>query len=104
MKVKVYTKSGYEYVEMEQPTAEESAKAQTLSAEASAEMEREQARCRIADLEAQLSESDYKVVKYAEAQITGDTLPYSAEEMSALHAEREALRKEINNLQAQYQL
>lgn len=47
-------------------------------------------------LKAQIAESDYKVIKCAEAQLMGEELPYNVAE---LHAQRQALRDEINELQ-----
>lgn len=52
----------------------------------------------IADLKAQLDATDYKVVKCSEAQLAGKELPY---DISALHAERQAIRDLINELEAQ---
>lgn len=50
----------------------------------------------IEQLKAQLSESDYKVVKLAEALAIGGDMPYNAQ---ALHAERQAIRDRINELE-----
>ena len=51
---------------------------------------------KIRDLEANLGATDYKVIKCSEAQILGETMPY---DMEAIHAERQAIRDEINRLQ-----
>ena len=51
---------------------------------------------RIAELKKQLSATDYKVIKCAECQFLGEELPYDVE---ALHAERQAIRDEINELE-----
>lgn len=50
----------------------------------------------IEQLKAQLTSTDYKVVKCSEAQMTGEELPY---DIVALHAERQALRDRINELE-----
>lgn len=61
-----------------------------------------QAQWRIAQLTEQLRESDYKVIKVAEAAAVGAECPYSEEELAALRTEREAARAEINALQAKF--
>ena len=43
-----------------------------------------------------LSEGDYKVIKCMEAFLCGEPLPY---DMQSLHAERQALRLQINNVE-----
>lgn len=50
----------------------------------------------IRDLEAKLGATDYQVIKCSEAQILGDEMPY---DMEKIHAERQAIRNEINELQ-----
>jgi hypothetical protein len=50
----------------------------------------------IAELKRQLSATDYKVIKCAECQLLGEAMPYDVE---ALHAERQAIRDEINRLE-----
>lgn len=50
----------------------------------------------IAKLKAELTSTDYKVVKCSEAQMAGEELPY---DIVALHAERQALRDRINELE-----
>ena len=50
------------------------------------------------ELESQLSSGDYRVIKCAEAQAVGETLPYDAEQ---LHAERQAKRDRINAIEAE---
>lgn len=50
------------------------------------------------NLESQLSKSDYKVIKCAEAQAAGSAMPYDAE---ALHAERQQWRDGINAIDAE---
>lgn len=50
----------------------------------------------IESYKAQIAETDYKVIKCSEAQLIGAPMPYDVE---ALHAERQALRDEINTLQ-----
>ena len=49
----------------------------------------------IAKLKAQLSATDYKVIKCMECQLLGLEMPY---DVAALHAERQAIRDEINLL------
>lgn len=53
---------------------------------------------KIESLKAQIAESDYKVIKCAEAQLMGEELPYNVAE---LHAQRQALRGEINKLESE---
>ena len=50
----------------------------------------------IAELKEQLSATDYKVIKCAECQLLGEEMPYDVAE---LHAERQAIRDEINKLE-----
>ena len=47
-------------------------------------------------LKQQLANNDYKIIKCMEATLCGENLPY---DINALHGEREAIRKEINNLE-----
>lgn len=47
-------------------------------------------------LKSELQESDYKVIKCAEAMTIGAEMPYNAE---SLHNERQALRDKINELE-----
>lgn len=58
--------------------------------------EREQMQERIVRLKQALTDSDYKVIKCAEAQMAGVELPYNIAE---LHAERQELRDMINELE-----
>ncbi len=51
----------------------------------------------IQELKAQLSATDYKVIKCAECRLLGADVPYNVEE---LHAERQILRDKINELEA----
>ena len=86
MKARQYKERGeYVLVEMDcpQPTAEE------LSDRRYMEIER---------LKSELQESDYKVIKCAEAICLNDELPYN---MTELHNERQALRDKINELEEQ---
>ena len=50
----------------------------------------------IISLKQQLSETDYKVIKNMEAQLVNEELPYDS---VTLHAERQALRDKINELE-----
>lgn len=52
----------------------------------------------IESLKSELQESDYKVIKCAEAMCLNAELPYN---MTALHKERQALRDKINKLEEQ---
>lgn len=51
---------------------------------------------RILDLKGLLNTTDYKIIKCSEYQLAGVDLPY---DIVALHAERQALRDEINQLE-----
>lgn len=53
---------------------------------------------KIASLKKELSDSDYKVIKNYEATMAGEQPPY---DMTSLHAERQALRDMINQLELQ---
>ena len=48
-------------------------------------------------LKQQLTSTDYKIIKCSEAQLLGEDLPY---DIASLHAERQALRDKINELEA----
>lgn len=50
----------------------------------------------IAALKEQLSATDYKIIKCSEASLVGEELPY---DITALHAERQAIREQINALE-----
>lgn len=50
----------------------------------------------IAERKAQLSATDYKVIKCSECQLLGLKMPYDVE---SLHVQRQALRDEINKLE-----
>ena len=88
MKVRQYKENG-EYVLVEidykQPTADELMQMRYM------EIER---------LKSELQESDYKVIKCAEAICLNAELPYN---MTALHKERQALRDKINELESEVQ-
>ena len=51
-------------------------------------------------LKSELQESDYKVIKCAEAMAVGAEMPYN---MTELHKERQALRDKINELESEVQ-
>lgn len=51
----------------------------------------------IDELKEQLSSTDYMITKCMEASLIGETLPYDIEK---IHAERQAIRVEINRLEA----
>jgi hypothetical protein len=67
----------------------------TPTAEEIARQERE---ARIWALKDQLAQGDYKIIKCAEAQLTNEPVPYNVAE---LVAERNKLRREINELEAE---
>lgn len=50
----------------------------------------------IESLKSELQESDYKVIKCAEAMTIGAEMPY---DVASLHKERQALRDKINELE-----
>lgn len=50
----------------------------------------------IAALKTQLSSTDYKIIKCSEASLVGEELPY---DIVTLHAERQAIRDQINELE-----
>ena len=54
----------------------------------------------IESLKSELQESDYKVIKCAEAICLNVEFPYN---MTALHKERQALRDKINELESEVQ-
>lgn len=51
---------------------------------------------RIAELKLQLGGTDYKIIKCSECQLAGVEMPY---DVVSLHAERQAIRDEINQLE-----
>ena len=61
------------------------------------ELARQQREARIWELKEQLAQGDYKIIKCAEAQLTNEPMPYDVAE---LVAERNAMRDEINELEA----
>ena len=66
-------------------------------------MERDRQRELILDIESlksELQESDYKVIKCAEAMAVGAEMPY---EVASLQKERQALRDKINELESEVQ-
>lgn len=62
------------------------------------EIEQQQREQRIWALKEQLAQGDYKIIKCAEAQLTGEEMPY---DIAALVAERNEYRAEINELEEQ---
>lgn len=66
----------------------------TPTEEEIAQQQREQ---RIWELKEQLAQGDYKIIKCAEAQLTNEPMPY---DVATLVAERNAMRAEINELEA----
>jgi len=55
---------------------------------------------KIKDLQSELSETDYVIIKTYEAKIIGDKEPYTEEEVKAVVETRRGLRDKINELQA----
>lgn len=53
---------------------------------------------RIAELKSELNSTDYKIIKCSECSLAGVELPY---DIAELHAERQALRDEINELETE---
>ena len=51
-------------------------------------------------MKSELQDSDYKVIKCAEAMAVGAEMPY---DMESLHKERQALRDKINELESEVQ-
>ena len=51
-------------------------------------------------LKSELQDSDYKVIKCAEAMTIGEEMPY---DVASLHKERQALRDKINELESEVQ-
>lgn len=58
----------------------------------------EEKQAKIKELQSELNESDYKIIKCNEYKLAGLELPYDIEE---LHKQRQALRDEINKLQGE---
>lgn len=58
----------------------------------------QQVTAQIADLKARIAASDYKVIKTYEYTLLGEQTGY---DMEAVHAERQALRDQINTLETQ---
>lgn len=56
---------------------------------------------KIAALKELLAETDYKIIKSYEYQLVGLELPY---DVAALHAERQAIRDQINALEEAAQI
>ena len=52
----------------------------------------------IAELKAELTSTDYKIIKCSECSLAGVDLPY---DIAELHAQRQALRDEINELEGE---
>jgi hypothetical protein len=73
-----------------------------LTEEEKAELARQrqisQLTAQIADLKARIAASDYKVIKTYEYALLGEQTGY---DMEAVHAERQALRDQINSLETQ---
>lgn len=58
----------------------------------------EEKQAKIKELQSELNESDYKIIKCNEYKLAGLELPYDIEE---LHKQRQALRDGINKLQGE---
>ena len=77
---------------------EEIAKREAYNGEYTIEEIEEPISEQIASIKNQLSSTDYKIIKCSEAQLLGKELPY---DIAPLHAERQALRDKINELEQQ---
>ena len=53
---------------------------------------------RISALKDELAATDYQIIKCSEYQLAGQALPY---DLAALHAQRQGLRDQINELEAE---
>lgn len=62
-----------------------------------AELEIEKQKTEITALKKQLEDTDYQIIKSSEYQLLGLEAPYNLEK---LHAERQALRDRINELES----
>lgn len=58
----------------------------------------EEKQAKIKELQSELNESDYKIIKCNEYKLAGLELPYNIEE---LHKQRQAIRDKINQLQGE---
>lgn len=58
--------------------------------------EEDKKQARIKELKAELDSTDYKIIKCSECSLAGVELPY---DIVALHAQRQAIRDEINQLE-----
>ena len=56
----------------------------------------EEKQSRIVELKAELNATDYKIIKCSECSLAGAEMPY---DVVALHAQRQAIRDEINKLE-----
>ena len=77
---------------------EEIAKREAYNGEYTIEEIEEPISQQIQTLKTSLSSTDYKIIKCSEAQLLGEELPY---DIASLHAERQALRDKINELEQQ---
>ena len=75
---------------------EEIAKAEAYNGEYIVEDEEQSKEEKIAELKVQLTATDYKIIKCSEYLLAGEEMPY---DVAALHAERQAIRDEINRLE-----
>lgn len=80
----IWNGSAWEYQEIPQPEPEPEPTPE------------EQRQMRINDLKAQLDSTDYKIIKCSECSLAGVDLPY---DIAELHAQRQAIRDEINELE-----
>lgn len=58
--------------------------------------EEDKKQARIKELKAELSATDYKIIKCSECSLAGTEMPY---DIVALHTQRQAIRDEINQLE-----
>ena len=75
---------------------EETAKKEAYNGEYTIEDEQQTSEEQITELKAQLSATDYKIIKCSEYQLAGLDMPY---DIAELHAQRQAIRDQINQLE-----
>lgn len=80
----IWNGTAWEYQEVPQPEPEPEPQPE------------DEIKIRVAELKAQLASTDYKIIKCSECSLAGVELPY---DIVALHAERQAIRDEINALE-----
>lgn len=82
----VWNGSAWEYQEIPQPEPEPEPTPEEIKQR------------QIEELKYQLTSTDYKIIKCSECSLAGEQMPYNIIE---LHAQRQAIRDEINELEAE---